>query len=670
MRHDDVAALCAQGALHLEQGRVADSEACYLKALEIEPGYAEAHFKLGNIFSTRGQLTEAEACYRRAIDIAPDYVKAHYNLGNTLRDLSRIEEAEASYRRVLEMDQGYTAAHNNLGVLLMDQGRLGEAEESFRRVLELVAIDAMALNNLGLAQMKQGRLAKAESTFREALCNTPDCPEAYNNLGIALEEQGRLAEAEASYKNALANRPGYAEAYNNLGVVHKRKGHLAEAEASYRRALELMPNYTNAHSNLLLGLNYDPHRSASYAAAEARRFGEAVSALVDTPNCAWTCTPYPKRLKVGLVSGDLRSHSVGYFLESFLCQLDPTRIELIGYPTHHAEDGLTARIRPCFSAWKPISGLGDKAAANLIHADGVHILVDLSGHTAHNRLPVFAWKPAPVQASWLGYCATTGTAAMDYYIADFWTLPEAEEVNFTEEIWRLPKGYLCFAPPDMNLTVSPPPVLHNGYCTFGSYNDLTKINDTVIALWARILSAVPGSQLLLKAKQLGDSSVQERISEQFASQNIAGDRLLLEGMIADREEHLASYRRIDIALDPFPYNGVTTSAEALWMGVPVLTCAGDRFLSRQGIGLLTSVGLADWIAADAEDYVAKAVAHATNLERLVSLRAHLRQQALASPLFDAPGFARNFADALWGMWQTWLQQQPQPKTGSTAIQKG
>ena len=283
-------------------------------------------------------------------------------------------------------------------------------------------------------------------------------------------------------------------------------------------------------------------------------------------------------------------------------------------------------------------------------------MIDLSGHTANNRLPLFAWKPAPVQVTWLGYFATTGVSAIDYMIADPWTLLESQEVFFTEKIWRLPETRMCFTPPDVTLEVSPLPALSNGFVTFGCFNNLSKMNDEVVALWAKILREIPQSRLFLKAKQLNQPSVRLEVSERFAALGVDVSRLVLEGF-ETRSQYLTAYHQVDIGLDPFPFPGGATSAESLWMGVPVLTLMGASFISRQGIGLLMNAGLPEWIASDEDDYLARAVSHANNLQGLQTLRQALRQQVLASPIFDAPRFAHHFESALRGMWIKWCGQQ-------------
>ena len=357
-------------------------------------------------------------------------------------------------------------------------------------------------------------------------------------------------------------------------------------------------------------------------------------------------------LRVGLVSGDFRNHPGGYFLENLLKNIDTGQVELFAYPINLMEDDLTARIRPRFAAWKPLAGLNDETAARLIHADGMHLLLDLSGHTRSNRLPIFAWKPAPVQASWLGYFASTGMAEMDYLVADPVSVPESNQVHFTEEIWNLPETRFCFTPPavDMELGVSQLPALRNGCITFGCFQNLAKLNDDMLTLWGRIFQQLPKARLRLQNAHFNSPGMQEDLRCRLTAKGITPERITLEKG-APRAEYLAAHADIDIILDTFPFGGGTTTCEALWMGVPTVTLAGNTMVGRQGASMLSCAGLADWIADDAEDYVAKTVDHASDFEKLARLRAGLRKQVLASPLFDGPRFARNFAAALWGMWQ-------------------
>ncbi len=546
------------------------------------------------------------------------------------------------------------SAEINQHVALYNAGRYVELETRARHLVGQYPAFGFGWQLLGGALQMQGK--DALPAFRKVAELLPGDADAHYNLGVALKSAGLFADAVTSYRHALKIKPDYAEAHYNLGNALKQLGQHGDAVASFRRALELKPDYIDAQSNLLFALNFMAGLASSHYLAEAEQYGRMAARKVAARFATWDCVAQPERLRVGLVSGDLCNHPVGYFLESLLAQLQHSRIELIAYPSNPVMDELTARIKPHFAGWKPLFGLNDTSAARLVHDDGVHVLIDLAGHTGHNRLPMFAWKPAPVQVSWLGYFATTGIAEMDYLLADKYVVPDDEEHNFTETIWRLPESYLCFTAPGYAVEVSPLPALTNGYVTFGCFNNLVKMNDVVVALWARVLNAVPDSRLFLKTKQLKNPMICDTTRQRFVEHGISPERIVLESG-APRPELLATYRNVDIALDPFPYPGGTTSVESLWMGVPVITRCGDRFLSHMGETFAHNAGLADWIAADDDDYVAKAVQHTADLQRLAALRSDLRQQVLTSPIFDAPRFAGNFAAALWGMWQTWCDKQ-------------
>lgn len=638
------------GKLLQEQGRLEEAVACYREAIERAPDLAETRYSLGNLLRKLGRKEEAIACYREAIERGADDPEVPNTLGNMLREQGRLEEAIDCLRKAIEAAPHYPPAHNSLGVALQVQGRLTEARACYQKAIELRPEFPEAHNNLGNALQEQGQLDAAIACYRTALHLRPEYPDACNNLALALAEQGRFDEAITCYRKSIELRPAFPEAHNNLGAALQEQGRLDEAITCYRRSVELRPD-CQVFSNLLFTHNYLVDQPADRLRDMARQFGGLASGRADRAFTAWPFCPSGQTLRVGLVSGDLRNHPVGYFLEGLLRAADPARIAFIAFPSDHRNDALTARIRSCCTGWQPIHGLGDAAAARLIHAQGVQVLLDLSGHTRRNRLPVFAWRPAPVQASWLGYFATTGLAEMDYIIGDPQVTPPAEFHHFTETVWPLPQTYLCFTPPDVAVDVSALPslALAGGGVTFGCCNNLTKLNDAVLAVWAGVLRAVPGSLLMLKAKQLSDGSVRSAIRARFAAHGIGEDRLLVEPP-SSRAEYLRAYHRIDIALDPFPYPGGTTSCEALWMGVPVLTRRGSRFLSHAGETIARNAGLPDWIAADDDDYVARAAGFAADLGRLAALRARLRAQLLASPLCDAPRFARHFEDAMWGMW--------------------
>jgi protein O-GlcNAc transferase len=631
-------------------GRLAQAEALYRQILQDNPNHPEALHHLGMIAHQVGKNRVAVELLSRALSLQPHYVEAHFNLGIVLQALGKPKQAAASFRRVISLKPDLVGAYNNLGFVLQNMNRPDEAAECFRQALNMKPDFAEAHNNLGNAFQDKGDSEHAVASYRRAISLKPDYVEAHANLGIVLQAQGRLEEAASCYRRAIALKPDYVDAHNNLGMTLQEQGLLDEAITCFRHVLVLQPDFPEAHSNLLLCLNYLADLPISSYCDEARRYGRKAAGRVSEPFSRWRCPPKPERLCVGMVSGDFRNHSVGYFLENLLTNIDPDRIDLIAYPTNRLEDELTARLRSRFIAWKPLTGINDETAARLIHDDGVHVLIDLSGHTNHNRLPVFVWKPAPVQVSWLGYSASTGLAEMDYLLADPYVAPPCEDAHFTETIWRLPESYLCFSPPPGTLAVAPLPALNEGLVTFGCFNNPTKMNDSVVSLWAEVLHAVTGSRLYLKSKRFSDPAFCETTRQRFAIFDIAPERLILESFVKQREEHLAAYNRVDIALDPFPYNGTTTSVEGLWMGVPFITRRGDRFVSHVGESIAHNTGMTAWIANDHEDYVAKAASHASDLEALARLRSGLRQQVLASPVFNSQRFARNFEMALWGMW--------------------
>jgi protein O-GlcNAc transferase len=650
-------------------GQLNEAVANYRKALEIQPDYAEVHCALGVALKELGQLDDAVASYKRALALNPDLTEAHINLDLAMRDIfsmcnvlmgkGQLEGAVTNYRRVLEIKPDYAEAYTSLGVALKELGQLDDAVESYRQALEIKPDLAEAHSNLGIALQDLGEIESAVASYRRAVEFKPDFAEAHNNLGNAQKELGQFESAAASYRRALEINPAFAEAHNNLGLVLQDVGQFEDAEACYQQALKIRPDYHEALGNLLFVLNYATSHTPLFYLEHAREYGRLVVGKLGTRFSAWQCEVQPRRLRVGLVSGDLRMHSAGYFLEGILSHIDPARIELIAYPTYHKEDELTARIRPRFSAWRPLVGKSDEVAAHLIHADRVHILLDLSGHTAHNRLPVFVWKPAPVQASWLGYFATTGVAEMDYLLADEVGVPEAQQYQFTESIWYLPDTRLCFTAPNVDITVAPLPTLSNGMTTFGCFQNLAKVGDEVLALWGNIFAALPHARLRIQCKQLDEPAQRKQLLQRLQRCGITPERVTMLGPI-HREGYLAAHAEVDLILDTFPYTGGTTTCEALWMGVPTLTLAGDSLLARQGASLLMAAGLEEWIAASKEEYITKAVALASDKSKLATLRAGLRQQVLASPLFDARRFARNFEDALWGMWQRYQSQQGKP----------
>ena len=508
---------------------------------------------------------------------------------------------------------------------------------------------------LSVSLLMQKKFREGLQVLNKAIKSSPNDPELFLNRGNLFLELRDLAEAKDNFLRSISLDPDCAEAYRELAQINRDLGEIGEAVKNFSRSIELSPNFFGAYSDLFYLLSYLPNKSdeSERLLSEYRKSVERERKRTFT---SFNCPKEADRLRVGFVSGDLRNHPVGYWTEGFLAEIDNSKIELIAYPTLPNEDELTRRLRSFFSKWQPVYGQDDEAVAKMIHDDHIHVLFDMSGHTQYNRLPVFAWKPAPVQVSWLGYFATTGLNEMDYILGDPYVTPKSEEGHFVENIWPMPESYVCFTPPDVDIEVNELPAISSESITFGCFNNLIKINDEVVSVWSRILKALPGSRMFLKTKTLNSEEECRKIKERFLNHGVESGRLILEGE-SPRSGLLAAYQRVDIALDPFPYPGGTTSAESVWMGVPVVTLRGKNFLSHVGESIITNAGLPDWVAIDEEDYVRKAIDFASDLDALSSLRSGLRAKLLTSPLYDTKRFARYFETAVRDMWKKWLEKQ-------------
>jgi predicted O-linked N-acetylglucosamine transferase (SPINDLY family) len=634
---------------YLSQGRLADAERVGRQLVQRFPDDARLWSALARTLEALDRIAEALACFQRAADLSPDDAVLAFNLAKVHGQLGHHEMARRFYSRALQLRPDFVEACNNLGATLNALGQREHALLLFRRAIALQPENASAHSNLGLTLQMLGRLDEAHASHRRAVAVAPHVAQIHNNLALVLAKLGRREEAIDCYRQALELDPQLFEARIGMSTVLSLLGRFDEAEQQLRHALHSAPDHVAARSNLLMCLNYLPY-PVGVCIEEARLYGKVVDAKAARVFSDWQLPESAQCLRVGIVSGDLREHPVGYFLESVLAEIDPARIELHAYTSHPAVDGLSERLRLHFRTWKSLVGLSDEAAARMIHADGINILIDLSGHTSDNRLPVFAGRPAPVQVSWLGYFATTGVVQIDWLIADPWAVPPEHECHFTERIWRLPETRMCFSPPRASVPVSDLPALEARRVTYCCFNNLNKMNDEVVAVWSRILRGVPGSRLMLKAKQLEEASVREVVTRRFATHGIDAGRLVLQGR-SPRALYLAAYQSADIALDPFPFTGATTTAESLWMGVPVITLRGDRLVSRQGLGMMANAGLPEWIADDLDDYVHRAIYHARDLQKLAALRRGLRDRVLSSPIYDSGRFAKNLTCALFGMWE-------------------
>jgi protein O-GlcNAc transferase len=690
----------AAAVQHHQAGRLAEAEAGYRSVLAAQPGNADAAFNLGVALRALGKLDDANAAYRLAIDIKPDYPEAHYNLGNTLMARGLAGRAVIAYAQALRIKPDHARAlgnlalaYSSLGVALMDQGKHGEAAAAFGEALAIKPDYAEAHYNLGNALKLQGKFEEAAAAYVQALRIDPALAEACSNLGNTLADLGRFDEAVAAYGHALRLKPDLAEvhynlgnarkdqnkldlaaasfaeairlkpahagAHANLGIVLMSQGKLDEAAAAYAKAIELKPDDSDTYSNLVFCLNYDDSQTPAQVFAAHREWDARYGGPALRPSHYGNDRAPERRLKIGFVSPDLRIHSVAHFLTPLFESFNRHAVELFAYADVITPDAITAHLRGLTDHWRSTVGLTDDALAEEVRADGIDILVDLAGHTAHNRLRVFARKPAPVQATWLGYSNTTGLASIDYRIVDDITDPPGTADAFASEtLLRLPNGFLCYRGSKAAPQPSAPPCLARGFVTFGSFNNAAKVSAATFDVWAKLLTRLPGARLLLKGKAFADAATCASFMSRLQERGVVADRVQLLAWLPDSTAHLSLYEKIDIALDPFPYNGTTTTCEALWMGVPVVTLRGDRHSARVGASLLTQAGFSDWIADSIDVYVETALALAGNTLALRELRRTLRPRLIASPLCDGHAFARKMETAFRTMWRHGCKRSP------------
>ncbi len=656
----DAAGLETAIRLH-EDGDLAGAERRYRAILQANTRDADATHLLGLIAHQRGEHTRAVEQIGAAIALNADKAIYHYNLGNALAALGRAMAAAESFRRATLLDPAHIPARSNLARALAEAGRHQEAAAELRQ-LERLQPGPAARNALARALIRYADAdAAAAQGYDEAAAllqqswQDADDPAA-TRLALAhcLQQRKRWTEAAEHYLAVLALQPGNPAAHNNLANCYNQLGRMSEAVSHYRETYRLAPDFPEALASVLACLNYDPDCTPEQSAAEHRHWAEQVAARHYPRTAQFVDDHDPeRRLRIGYVSPDLRRHPVSAIFAPILAAHDRGKVEVVCYYNFDAEDAVTLQLKSLAAQWRVVAGLTDHELCEQIRQDRIDILVDLAGHTMHNRLLVFARKPAPVQVSWLGYFNTTGLATMDYFLSDPWSSPPGQEHHYVEQLLRLPHTRFCYQPPQYMPAVGALPAESQGHVTFGCLNNLSKINEQVLALWAEVLRAVPDSRLLLQAAALDDTPNRSRFGKLCAQHGIAPGRLELRGFLPI-EQALASYAEIDIALDPFPFCGGMTSLESLWLGVPVITLPGETIASRQGASMLMNLGLPELIATDAAQYVNAAAQLARNLPRLAGLRSGLRRRFAASALMDYAGFARELEGAYRRMWHRWV----------------
>mgnify|MGYP002712973232 CR=1 FL=1 len=559
-------------------------------------------------------------------------------------------QAEDYCRQALMLAPRLAAGHFNLGIALRSQGRLADARDAFRRATELQPNYSEAMDALVHAHIALYDWPAAARVLNDIVAIWPRKAEMRNNLGTVYQAMGRIGDAIASYEAALNINPRLAVALSSLGSAYQGRGDFEQAERCYRQCLAVAPGDLQARSNLLMLLNYLPDTKADTVLAEHLEWGRVAEGRMQPLRPIVPDRDPQRRVRVGYLSPDFCEHSVASFIEPVLRHHDRSRFEVWCYSNLPRPDETTLRLKAYADGWRDVDKLSDGEVANLIRNDQIDILVDLTGHTANSRLAVLAARPAPLQMTWIGYPNTTGLRAVDYRITDSIADPVGEESYFSEQLLRLPGSFLCYQPHCDALNVAPLPAAVNGYVTFGSFNNFSKINPGVLQLWAEVLKLLPDARLLLKCPALTDADIRNRILADLQGLGVGAERVELLGHTPTRQEHLALYAKVDIALDTFPYNGTTTTCEALWMGVPVLSLVGKRHAGRVGASLLNAAGLADWLADTPVSFMEIARARAADLSGLDHLRGMLRGQLADSTLCDAAGFVRGLENALYEAW--------------------
>lgn len=639
-----------QGNEFLGAGKLAEAEQCYREGVAADPKDAICHSNLGYVLFELGRRAEAEESLERAVKLDQSDFDAYYLLGNIARDRQETLRAIVCYRTALRLKPDFDFCRRDLCVALAQSGKVDEAQ---RVMDEGPSFDVDSANYYFF----KGNLLNAKELFAEAIpCLekaaelSPTDTSILVNLCIVQLKRSDVFSALKTGQRILELEPENVQTYGLMASANQFTGRYDLTVDYYRKALKLDSNHLLVHQNLVFAMTYLTGLSAQEYLLEARACCAKAAARA-TPFTSWNCPAHAqgaRPLRVGFVSGDLCFHSVGLFLHSVLESLDASKITCIAYSNNSVDDAYTAILKPLFREWHLVSTMGDAALARKIHSDQIDILVDLSGHTGKNRLPVFAWRPAPVQVAWLGYWASTGLAEMDYLLVDKTSVHEDEAPNYSEQLWFLPNTRLCFSPPPVDVPVGPVPALAKGFVTFGSFQTLSKVTDATLAVWSQLLARLPTARLRLQSHGFKFPESVTHMRDRLVAAQIDPGRVELLGS-TNWEAYLAAYGEVDVVLDTFPFPGGTTTAQALWMGVPTITLRGTTLVARQGESMLHCVGLDDWVAESTQDYVRIALEKVTDLSALGALRAELRARSLASPLFDSAKFARNLETALVGM---------------------
>jgi protein O-GlcNAc transferase len=641
-----------------EQHRTDEAIPIFQKVISLRPDWTDALAAYGNALQSKSQWPEAAEVSRAVTHRRPEDPVAWFALGNALHMQRRLPDAVAAYDKAISLKPDYVEVHTNLADALAKSGQLDAALAEARRAIELRPDFHLAWNNLGNVYLALQRPEDAIQAFQKSVATHPDYADGYYNLGNAYRMANRLEDSAMAFTSATRAKPDYFMAYNNLAIVQKEMRDLSNAMSNFHFAMHLRPDHPTPHSNYISTLHYpqniDPamifSEHITWNARHARRVARHIQPYSNDRSA-------DRPLRVGYVSADFREHSVGFFLVNLFENHDPNQFEIFCYSDSPKPDHMTELLRAKSKTWRQTAALEPEQLAEKIRADKIDILIDLSGHAGGSRLPTFALKPAPVQITYLGYPDTTGLQTIAYRFTDALADPVGETERFhTEQLLRLPRTFLSYWPNPKSPDVSPLPSQSGAPFTFGSFNALAKITPAMIDLWSKLLRAVPTTRLIIKSHSgLTEPSARKRLLDVFASCGISAGRLQLHPQTQTLTHHLELYNSVDLALDTFPYHGTTTTCEALWMGVPVVTLAGARHVSRVGVSLLTNVGLSQFIAQSPDQYIDIATQSARDPAALTNLRGSLRETLRKSPLLDGKQFARDVESAYRRVWKQWTE---------------
>jgi protein O-GlcNAc transferase len=599
-----------------------------------------------------GKLQEAKQFYQEILKLQPDNSNALHFLGVVHYQLKQYDLAITYIKKAISLQPNYFDAYNNLGIVLQETGHFDEAISYYQQAIQVSPDSYLPYYNIGNLLSEKNQFEQAIHYFHNALQINPTLIEAYSHLGKIFDDIGQLASGIHSYQYALQLNPNLLEALINCGTLLGRQSKLDEAENYFRKALQVNPASFPAYHNLLFNMCHNSRHDVLTIYNEHKKFAEQYEKPIRPSFDAHDRDPN-RKIRIGYVSPDFRKHPVSYFLEPVLIERNKEEFEIYCYSNSTIEDEVTKRFQEYSNHWRTISGMSDRQAVELIRSDRIDILIDLAGHTADSRLLIFAMKPAPVQVSWIGYLATTGLSTMDYKICDNYTDPVGKtEQYYSEQLMRLPECFLCYLPHTNSPEIGPLPALSSGHITFGSFNKFIKLSEEIIFLWSIILKEVPDSVFMLKS--ISDEETMEYIRDRFTRNGVHKDRITLSSWDSS-PKHLESYNLVDIGLDTFPFNGLTTTCEAIWMGVPVITLAGIAYHSSVGTSILSNVGLPELVARTPDEYISIAINLAKDLKKLQSLRKHLRDMMTLSPLCEAKRFTEKLEMCYRRIWVKWCE---------------